>query len=317
MEKSLVQAASVRTLATQAYEPDVLMSVQEWFIDDSLLVCRSGDTPSLFYRLRLSDFACKDSFGVKGTGPEEYVLPHLSVKSPQEYMIIDNGKEQCMVLDKVDGSVKTSFAFPGGGNLVNLLQTYEYPLVSYVDYKPNALTWVLQDVEKQEVRDTLAFVDASRKGEAVRYELRWDFEGGNLAVAFFNFDQFLLMPVRDDGRLGRGKMFRAGSGQDGKVYYTDIACADGCLLFLLSQRKVNVETGEGCSEVEVYDYQGNPKACYTLDILAEKMLYDAAAHRLVFTSPMDDRIYVGSLQEGDGLVGEGGQGIDTGIDKKQ
>lgn len=292
-EKKQPASSSARTLTTQAQEPGALIAIADWCIDDSLLVCQSTHTPAAFYRFRLTDFSCKDSFGLKGQGPEEFLYPRLAQKSSQEYLVMDNGKNRFCCLDKKDGSMGESWASPLN-HLVNALQTYRYPLISYADYRPDVLTWLLQDAKTGQVADSLVFRDKEEKGQAGRYELNWRFRGDRLVMAFFYLDQFFVTRVLPDNRLERGKLLQAPSSDREKIYYTDLACADSCI-YLLSQRSVDVQEQTGVSDVEVYDYEGRPLALYRLDIVAEKMLYDAARRRLLFTCPLDDRIYWADL----------------------
>ena len=66
-------------------------------------------------------------------------------------------------------------------------------------------------------------------------------------------------------------------------------------IFLLSHKHQSRSEGIGSTEVEMYDYSGNPICLIKLDIYAQNMLLDIPRKRLLLLTPGDDYVYIADL----------------------
>lgn len=80
------------------------------------------------------------------------------------------------------------------------------------------------------------------------------------------------------------------------AYYVDVVCGKD-YFYLLSAKNVKFSQDgpSGNSEIEIYDYNGNPVAHLQLDFISMKMVVDEDRDRLLLTSPMDEDIHIVQL----------------------
>lgn len=292
-EKSIAFPKTVDLLCKQIDLPATL-EMMYWCLDDSLLYFRSTDTEYFFYTFRLSDFSLVDSCGRKGQGPDEWLFPRMTTMADGGLLVMDSSKKRGFYQMK-NRTVTQLASCKNFDNITNM-QVYRYPLIGYMNFFPREVSWKLYDIESGLTKDSIRYLDETNKGQALQqHEFFWDFgPDDKVVLAHLNRDQYTVIQLRDN-RIDDVLLYQGSDFSDSvnEYYYGDVECTEK-YIFLLShkrQSKGNMDS----TEVEVYDYEGNPVCLLKLGISAQHMLLDKPRQRLLFLSPDDDYVYVADL----------------------
>lgn len=275
-----------KSLSSVAEEVNAVISIDEWFLDDTLLICHTSLNGSCFYRFDVRNWQLVDSLGRRGNGKDELIYPHLAIKAPGEYFVVDNGRRKTYLLcaDSIRKSPTADLE-----QLVSAPKFLGYPWLGYVEEYPDKTVWRLRNIETNIVSDSLCLTNEEKQNRIPLNEICWDASAGQVVLAFLYKEQFAIGHKNPDGK--RSWCLFAGRGQHGQPYYSDIVCQEDCF-YLLSQKHVDMETKSGHTEVEIYDYRGKPLKLLKLDFIAKRMLVDSARNRLLLLSPQDDLIHI-------------------------
>lgn len=291
IEKS-TEFPEVKTPATEAHELGAIVSIMEWYVDDSLMVCQSTSTKTCFYRFRMSNWSLVDSLGAQGNGPKEFVFPHLNYKAPGEFLVIDNGNRKACLIEGDSiiecPQIKVDRLF----NSTKLLKNGD---LGFVDFTPDNISWKACDLESGTITDSLCIANDEGKKNSNENEFAWDTSASHMVLSFFNKDQFAIASRESNGKLS-WKLYSTNApiASKGQCYYAGIICADDCF-YVLSQKNVDMKARTGNSEIEVYNYDGKPLQLLKLDFIAKYPLLDSARSRLLLLSPQDDLVHSVSL----------------------
>lgn len=273
-------------------ELPAIIEMMSWCLDDSLLYFKSTDTEYFFYTFDLDDFALVDSCGRKGQGPNEWLYPEMTIMSDGERLILDKG-----AFYRLKGQNITKLAPYRRFENISGLQFLEYPLVGYMYFSPKEVGWKLYDMENMVTKDSVAYKDEGNKGQALQqYDFFWDYAANNKVVmAHLYEDKYTVLHLQND-TIGKKQIYKGDVSFDsnrGELCYGDIECTEK-YLFLLSHKRQK-EGYLNATEIEVYDYEGNPVALLKLGIAAQHMLVDKVRQRILLLSPSDDFLYIADL----------------------
>lgn len=281
-------------------ELPAVIDVVNWCLNDSLLFCQSDNTENIFYAFSLIDFSLVESFGTKGMGPKEWLYPQMAL-SKNEKMILDDGKRKLSYIENQD--IVKSVPYKGL-DIPSDFKIYSYPLIGYMNFNPREVSWKLYDIETNQVKDSILYVDETNKGMALQlHEFFWDFGRDNTVVlASLYKDQYTVAKIQEDS-IAQSLVYK-GDGSSicetfngsstSKLFYGDVECSED-YIFLLSHKHQSRSEGIGSTEVEMYDYSGNPICLIKLDIYAQNMLLDIPRKRLLLLTPGDDYVYIADL----------------------
>ena len=283
-------------LVCEQMEVPAIISIREWQIQDSLLLCQSDDTDYFYYRFRLSDFALVDSFITKGQGPGEFIFPTMARSENDEWLALNRGKREFVKM-KGKEMIK-EIPYKRYENITDM-KTYRYPLVGYMNFFPREVTWKLFDVETNTVKDSILYMDETNKGQALQqHDFKWDFGADNRVVlAFRNRDEYTVAKLQAD-TIANIKIYHGTESTASGAYYTDVQCSDKYIFLLSGKHDAStMESDEHSSEIEVFDYEGNAVCLLKLDYAASNMLLDKKNSRFLFTSYSDDDIHFAPIPD--------------------
>lgn len=212
---------------------------------------------------------------------------------------LDNGAGALMVIDNANRklyAVKNNALSEAGSSkiqdVVNDAKTIAYPMVGYVVSSPKGQKLIVANLLEGTHTDSV-YVEA-KADKSSMLDFSWTYTNPYLAMAFQYANRLILCKTDTDGHIVAKDVYDGGGkSQQDKIYFTDVACGD--YIYLLSQKQVNVNTGEGHSEIEVYTFEGKPVKKMVLDFIAFKMLLDKDGQRLLMSSPADEDIHIVKL----------------------
>lgn len=281
-------------LVCEQMEVPAIISIREWQIQDSLLLCQSDNTDYFYYRFRLSDLALVDSFITKGQGPGEFNFPTMARSENDEWLALNYGKNEFV---KIKGKeMMKNIPYKRNDNISDM-KLYHYPLVGHETHFPHEVTWKLYDVESDVVKDSIRYVDESNKGQATQiYSYKWDFGADNQVVlAFRNKDEYSVAKLNAD-TIANIKIYRGTESTVSGAYYGEVQCSDKYIFLLSYKNDAGTMANDNYTpEIEVYDYEGNAICRMKLDYAASNMLLDKKNSRLLFTSYSDDDIHIAPI----------------------
>lgn len=290
IEKS-TEFPEVKTLSSGSIDLDAVITIENWFIDDSLLACSSPMTKTHFYRFNLNNWSLHDSLGTHGNGPQEFIRPFLIYKAPGEYLALDNStKKICLIQSD---SIKEGPQVPT--KLYNHPKLLSNDRLGYIDYLRDRTSWLVQSLENGDIVDSLCLVNEDNKRDTHENDFLWDASSNHVVLSFMRKNQFAIGSRDSDGKI-TWKLYytEAPTASKRKYYYSGIACAENCF-YILSLKNIDLEAGAGHSEIEVYDYDGKPLQLLKLDIDAWSILLDSSRNRFLLQSLTSDSIYSVSL----------------------
>lgn len=277
---------NIRMASEISKDLNSIISIDEWCLNDSVIICKSSLTDNFFHVFNLSNLTLRNSFGTKGNGPNEWIAPHLFIESQNDWIIIDNGKKECFILKngkiykKMPLYTKYTYSMP---------QIIRYPIIGVIENIPNKPIWKLQDIETGDILDSFSLTMDNTDNKKDISEFCWSISNNHIVFANLFIDQFSIHELNENKMINKYLIKGDGLISKNKCYYSDITCTDDCI-YILSQKNVDISTGDGTSELEVYNYDGSPKELFKLNFIANKMLFDNLNKKMLFLSPLDDSI---------------------------
>ncbi|NPD91635.1 hypothetical protein [Xylanibacter muris] len=266
------------------------IQLEEWLLTSNALICKTGNPDSLYVCYDRNTLRKVSSFGKRGHGKDEWIYPHLFNVTDDEVAVIDNGSRKMFVLGEGGISYKRTAPF---SDLLNNVKTLRYPVAGYVSTTPRMLSLKIADMETANLLDSICFV--SEDGNSSVYDFSWSCNENKLVLANMYSNMFVVCKLGEKYNIETMDYYETDlKFYDDKVFYTDIACGEN--IYLLSQKKIDMENKSGFSEIEIYDYNGKPVMKLSLDFVAGKMLLDERNHRLLLTSVMDGDIHTVKLR---------------------
>ena len=259
---------------------------EEWMLTERQLVCRTENSEALYAVFDRKTLLPAGTFGRRGNGHLEWTMPHAVDNGAESLIVMDNASRKLYaVKDNALNEVGVSCL----QDVVNDVKAIAYPVIGYVASTPEAQKLVVANLQDGTHIDSV-FVEA-REGQSAMLDFSWTCSSHRLAMGFQYANRFILCQTDAEGHIKAKDIYDGGGkSQQDKIYFTDVACDD--YIYLLSQKQVNVNTGEGHSEIEVYTFEGRPVKKMVLDFIAFKMLLDKDGQRLLMSSPADEDIRI-------------------------
>lgn len=284
--------SAVTETEVDTFEIPLIARVTQILSADSTLKIQTEGTSMWVYSLNPENHSVADSLIPKGEGPGEYMNVAITpINGTDELLVVDN---RMMKWYRVAGNVVKESGNTGHF-IVSNPQDVGYPLMGYVDFRSDGLRLRIKDLHTGEDTDSLLIPNRNVQGESVVDNFVWDYDAatGRFVLAFTDQNKLLT------GRITGGKLedikVLAGESMPNKIYYTDVKI-DGDKLLALTQEDVNLDTYEGQSWIEVYDFEGNPIRKIKLPVLAQTMAIDQNRSTVFLVSATDDNLYSFSKQ---------------------
>ncbi len=269
---------------------DTMMAFENWNIIDSLLLIESNGTEDFFYVFHSDNFKMEHSFGKKGNGPEEFIMPHLIQGAP-DIMILDNALHSINWLSSDTGLIERKTMLP-------LQNTYWQPhyfdenTLCFIQNSPNELKWVIYDMQTKEIKDSLLFIDETNKGNTIQYEFAYYVDTTQLAISF-NYDNVTSYYKIHNKKLIPQFTIK-GERLDDKMYGTGVFIFRDNI-YVLNQENIDMQTHKGESYLDVYSKGGDSLCRVHLNMIAGCMLLDLRNERILFYSPENEDAFFSIL----------------------
>lgn len=292
VENSIENKLNFKDIDTvRVHKIDYTLNADSWFLMGDNIICHTDSPDSIYLVIDKDTFQKKYFFGHRGHGKNEWVSPHSLAKDSYELFVFDNGDKK--MYSVMDGRIE----YLRGTNIndaINDARTINYPIVGYVSATPNVQYLKLVNFENGVLVDSISFVDTSNKGNSSLYDFVWNSYRDKIVIAHQHSDRFIVNTIDNKCNIIETTIHKTNDDFSmDRITYSDISC--GKYIYLLSQKKVNVNDVTGFSEIEIYDYDGTCVKKIVTDIIADKLLLDEQNNRLLLTSVEDNSINIVKL----------------------
>lgn len=279
--------AEVMTADFGSIEVPVLASVSGMTLVDGTLYLTANGSPYATYSVDASTMQCIDSLFRIGEGPGEYLRAQFTRMGDGRFFITDNNRMRWLLASR-----DTIFE---SGNLtrdvVNDLKEVDFPVMGYVDLKPDGMWLRLRDFRSGENLDSLYVPNYTAREESLNDSFVWDIDSttGDFVLAFIDHNRLITGKISSAG-INDVRAFE-GTSAEGKMYYTDARIVNG-KIYVLSQKDVDIESVSGNSAVEIYSLNGNPLKRINLPSIAQFMCVGTDGTHIILSSATSDILYV-------------------------
>lgn len=268
--ESVIQETSAEEQVTsQIVHDDLAYGIKDMIVMDSTIVCQTESESPVYICYNTADFAKTKEFGKIGRGHNEWIKPHLVARANNDYDIFDNGKNRILRYsnDSLVGEVeyKTMVA-------VNDPHIINKKYSGYTYLEPNKTALVIYDADTYKQMDEFAFEDKEQKGNSINWDFVWDGKENFIVIAHLYKKEFYVIEMNHMGKISQCIRYIGDYAFDPEkhMYYSDVNISNG-LIYLLSQQHVNLETGNGYSEIDIFDKSGKHIKKMILDVVAQHM----------------------------------------------
>lgn len=283
-------SVNIQELKTFTSSFSEIIHIVDWELSDSFIICKNSTGIPYYYVIDTDSFNIVSKFGFKGNGPTELLNPHLLCINGN-LKIADNGNRNIYDILEQKKIIKSNTI--KHNDIANNLKEVSFPICSYTRYFPNEITWFVKDIETGFTYDSLKFSDETKNGNAIKHDFSYDIYGNHVVMASANENCIRFYGLSDEYTI-IPQIKIMSSFHSNSINYTDVFCTQD-YVYLLSQRHVNIETYEGGSIIEQYNYSGELIKIMKLNIIATKMLLDINKRRIFLLSATDDDIHIAIL----------------------
>ena len=274
------------------HKTDSCVFAENWMLLDGEIICKTSSASGLYTVIDNKTLGKKYVFGVKGHGRNEWIAPHIIANKLHELFVYDNGDKKLYSVKENNINYVKNYNIK---DAINDAKAIEYPIIGFVSMTPRVQSLRLMNIENENFVDSISFIDPTNNGNSSLYDFVWSSHDDKIVIAHQHSDRYIVCKTNSKHKIVETTIFDT----DGKFSaesftYSGVAC--GRYIYLLSQKKVNPETVEGFSEVEIYDYDGTCVKKLVMNIIADKMLVDEKNNRMLFTSVEDGSINIVNLR---------------------
>lgn len=270
----------------QVAMPDSIQ-IGEWATDGEQILISTDNADCMFAILSLDSVEVSNTFGKKGKGAGEFLMPHVIGSRENGFMIVDNGNNKIM---KVDGTSVSEVNVTGKTDMFNQPHFIGTGFIGFEELSPTRLTLNKYGIAGGETATILTFPEEGVTDNSDLFDFVWDYYDGKLVTAHLYTDKFSIRNYDADGNISSINHVGGNDNysQD-HITYSDIACGD--YIYLLYQANVDIENFSGYSVIEKYDYDGTSVSKYEYDGIIDKIILDQEHNRMFFTSTSDEDIH--------------------------
>lgn len=266
--------------------PDSI-TIKEWATDGSKVLISTNNSDCMLALISLDTMAVSETFGKKGKGAGELLMPHVLGSESDGLMIVDNGNNKIF---KLNGSTISEVNTTGESDIFNQPHFIGEGFIGYEELSPSQLALKKYSIADGTTTTILTFPEDVDTDNSDLFDFVWDAYGGNLVTAHLYTDEFSIRKHEEDDVSSSVHYVKGDNtySQD-RIVYSDVACGD--YIYLLYQGNVDIENFSDFSTIEKYDYEGNPVSKYIYDGIIDKILLDQEHNRMFFTSAADEDIH--------------------------
>lgn len=268
-ESIIKETGNEERVTAQIVHDNLPYGIKDMIAVDSLIVCHTESESPVYICYNASDFEKKKEFGTIGRGYNEWIKPHLVARTNNGYDIFDNGKNS--ILRYSNDSLVSEVAYKKMV-AVNNPHIINKKYSGYTYLEPNKTALVIYDADTYELTDEFAFEDKEQKGNAINWDFIWDGKENCIVIGHLYKKEFYVIEMNHMGKISQCIRYIGDYAFDPEkhMYYSDVNISNG-LIYLLSQQHVNLETGNGYSEIDIFDKSGKHIKKMILDVVAQHM----------------------------------------------
>lgn len=257
---------------------------------DSILLLEVDQSNWFVYSYNLKKNYLADSVAKRGQGPGEFISATASTIGEDSTLVVDNARMSWTLFHKVEeiSSGRTR------ENAMNTIREISFPIISYIEYRPECSKLVLFDLSQNNASDSIVVPNIMCNGTEINSDFAQDYNRNNntIALAFYDENKIMIGSI-EDNKFNNISVCN-GESLPNRICYTDIKVASN-RIFALSQKNVNTDLMTGYSEIEVFDLNCNPLFLLRLPIICMELEYDEANDFIILQSAVNDMLYTMTL----------------------
>lgn len=281
--------SSIIRLASDSIAIHETINVKDWICTDRQLIIQSSDVDTFFYSYSWPDIKFQNSFGRKGSGPEEFVYPHLSTDRKDMIFVYDNAthtmteygwKENAFFINR---QIKNS-----SKNLVSSLMAAFDNVFITKNATPNALSLSAIRFLKNKLETVSVFeVEKDLKGESSMHDFAVSNFQGNIALVYERSDRIRILKMDSNDQIHDVISVENPSKPNENIwFYSDVYCDEEYLYALYQGIDPSKIGPEFTSKVKVFDWSGELIVQFDLGRPIRKLLIDKDKKFLYALSPL-------------------------------
>lgn len=272
-----------------------VIDVERWSIDGNDLLCYGLNADTVLYRFDGKTFEIKDTFGVRGQGPKELLMPTIVVSSQGDPMVFDNGTKTLYSIKGVDFVKKREIQEEN----INLPFVIGENHIGFVKLQGDNRVLLIKDIRSGTTTDSVCLTRDGIEDENIVNEVHCSAYNNHFVIGREFMDQIVVGEIDGNGTIKDIKRYEGkGHLSPTQPYYVDVDCGENNF-YLLSMGKMDfsdMDNPKGAPEIQIYDYNGKPQMKYVLDFFPRKMLVDEKRNRLLILSAEDDNVHILKLE---------------------
>lgn len=272
-----------------------VINIERWSLEGDNLLCLSSDTDSVFYRFNGNTFQNEGSFGVRGQGPGEFLIPTIVESTSGNPLIFDNSTKTIYTLNGKETIKK--IVIPEEN--INLPYLIGEKNIGFIGLRGDSRVLLIKDLTSGETVDSIEFNRDGIEDENIVNEIHYSAYKNHFVVGREFMDRIVVGEIDNNGLIKDIKRYEGkGHLSPTQPYYVDVDCGENNF-YLLSMGKMDfsdMDNPKGAPEIQIYDYNGKPQMKFVLDFFPRKMLVDEKRKRLLLLSAEDDNLHILKLE---------------------
>lgn len=247
----------------------------------------TDNSDCLFALVSLDSLTISRTFGKKGRGAGEFLMPHILGGNGNGFTIIDNGTQKIL---RLVGDSLLEVKEKSESDIFNQPHFIDSGIIGYEELSPRQLKLKRYSLSDGEISTILTFPENDVAENSDLFDFVWDAKDDNIVTAHLYTDRFSIRKIESDG-IQSSVINVVGDEKfsQNRIVYSGISCGD--FIYLLCQTNVDIEDFNGNSVIEKYDYNGNPVAKYVYEGIMDNIILDQEGNRIFFTSTSDENIH--------------------------
>jgi hypothetical protein len=275
-----------------------IIRIHRWIRMDNRVIIQTNAVDTLFYVYTLPDFRYHSRFGLKGQGPDEFMLPTIATDGEKKLYVYDDA-------DKI-----SIYAFRDSGFVYDDRIPYSGPMIVAYLLRIDDKTFFTKETPAHEIRlrllamenDKLVqqdefVVESDLHGTTSRYYFSIANYGKNIATAYMYKNQIHLYRA-EDGHIERPLIIKTTGfmkpvKEDGDNYFfTDLNCDESYIYALYQGRSPVAQIQDRRSSVIIYNWSGEAVKELIFDRRISHIIVDREAGYIYAVYPYNsDYIY--------------------------
>lgn len=269
-DSKIKETGGKEQITSRIIHANLTYAVTDMIAASDMIICQTERMSPVFVCYSASEFGKRKELGSIGRGHDEWIKPHLVTRADGGYDIFDNGKNKILRYSNNDtlvGEIKyNEMVAVNNPRMIN----ERYSGFSWIE--PNKTALAIYDADTYKCMDEYVFEDETQGGNAINWDFVWDGEENNIVIGHLYKKEFYVLEINHHGKILRVGRYKGDYefNPEEHVYYSDVSLSNG-YVYMLCQQHVNLENGDGYSEIDVFNTSGEHIKKMELDVVAQRM----------------------------------------------